>query len=77
MPTYCSKQEPAANLQSYFSNIRQYLTTRWCNDNDKLGNVVDPVLRKILQHTMEAEDLRKEVGNHLKPKPIGVVVCDY
>jgi hypothetical protein len=25
---------------------------------------------------MDAEELRKEVGNHLKPMPINVAVCD-
>jgi hypothetical protein len=65
-----------ANLKRYFSDIRLYLTKRWRNANDKFQHIKDEVLRKILERTMDAEDLRKEVGNHLKPTPMGVVVSD-
>jgi esterase/lipase len=75
-PAYCCKQEPAANLKTYFSKIKQYLTKRWRNANNKFRSIDDEVLRKILERTMDAEDLKKEVSDHLKPTPIAVVVSD-
>jgi hypothetical protein len=70
-PTYCSKQSPAANLKAYFSIIKQYLTKRWHNKRDKFQNIVDEVLRKILECTIEVEKLRKEVGVYLRPTTAG------
>jgi hypothetical protein len=56
------------NLQKktklYFSLVKEYLTKCWCGATDAFASIKDEALKMILEHTMQVENIRREVQDH-------------